>query len=67
MYCLFVAHFRLVSSSSQTIAKKTVNRTREPSFVYEVIAVYPSTAARTAEVDAAAAIADAANEIGGLD
>ncbi len=67
MYCLFAAHFRLVSSSSQAIAKKTMNRTRGSSFVYEVIVVYSSIAARTAKMNAVAAIANAANEIEGLD
>ena len=44
-----------------------MNQTREPSFVYEVIVVYSSIAARTAKVNAVATIANAANEIEGLD
>jgi len=67
MYYLFVAHFRLVSSSSQAIAKKIVNRTRESSFVYEMIVVYSLIVARIAKMNAIVAIANVANEIENLD
>jgi len=67
MYCLFATHFRLVSSSSQAIAKKIVNRTRESSFVYEMIVIYSLIAARIAKMNAVAAIANATNEIENLD
>jgi len=67
MYCLFATHFRLVSSSSQTIVKKIMNRTRKSSFVYEMIVVYSLIVARIAKMNAIVAIANVANEIENLD
>jgi len=67
MYCLFATHFRLVSSFLQAIVEKIMNRTRESSFVYEMIVVYSLIATRTAKMNVAIAIVNVANEIENLD
>jgi len=66
MYCLFFAHFRFVSSFSQMIVKKIVNRTRKSSFVYEMIVVYSLIVARIAKMNATIAIVNVTNEIENL-
>jgi len=67
LYCLFVAHYCLFSSSSQAIAKNIANQTSKSFFVYEIIVVCSLVVARTTKTNAIAIIVAAifivANEI----